>query len=147
MNDVPLIGNNATDIAIGADAVAGALDLAEVALFKEDIAITRNTTYAELEAAKATFDGYAVKVVTWSAATIADDGIIEYLGSTAEFRPTGSVVTNGIFGLYVRNAGHTASFWAARFESPPLPMESTLDSIRVTLRYRPGANSLAAYLS
>jgi hypothetical protein len=150
MNDVSLIGNNATDIALGADNVAaatGALDGAEIGLIKDDIEITRQTTFAELDAAKATFTGYAAEAVTWGAATISDDGHIEYLGSAGEFRPTGTAITNGIYGFYVIDGAGTGVLFAARFPDAPLPMESALDMIRIDLRFRPGRESKAAVLS
>lgn len=134
-------------IAIGGDAVAGTLNLCEVELIKDDIDITATTTYADLELAKATYTGHGQEVVTWGDATRSDDGEIEYLGDCGEFRPTGTTITNGIYGLYVRNAGHTDTLFQCRFASPPIPMESALDAIKVTLRYRPGSNSLAVLIS
>ncbi len=134
--------------AIGGDAVAGTHNLAEIALIKDDIAVVPTTTYAELEAAKATYSGYLVQVVTWSDPTRADDGSIEYLGSVpAEFRPTSSVITNAVYGMYVRNAGHTDWLFAAKFPDGPVPMESVLDALILTLRYRPAGNDLIAMLS
>lgn len=147
MEEFELILNDASLIAIGGDAVAGTLNLCEVELIKDDIPIDANTTYAELELAKATYTGHGEEVVTWGDPTRSDDGEIEYLGDAGEFRPTGTTLTNGIFGLYVRNAGHTAALFQARFPDAPIPMESALDAIKITLRYRPGGASLAAVLS
>lgn len=150
MNDIQLIGNNGTDIAIGADAitaVTGSLDGAEIGLVKDDIPLSRETTFAELELAKATYSGYAPEAVTWGPATIADDGSIEFLGAAGEFRPTGSAVTNGIYGMYVIDGAGTGVLFCARFDNPPIPMESVLDMVQLTLRYRPNGTSKAAVLS
>lgn len=147
MEEDILFQNDASLIAVGGDAVAGSLHLCEVALVKVDMAIDATTTYTALEAAKATYATYAPSVITWGPATRSDDGHIEYLGKGAQFRPTDSVTPNGIYGMYVRNAGHTETLFQCRFATPPMPMESVLDAIDITLRYRPDDNSLAAILS
>lgn len=144
-----LIGNNATDIAVGADAIgaAGALLTPNVHLVKADIAFDRETTLAQLDAAEADYDGYGVEALTWGPATIADSGEIEYQGVTGEFRPTGSVVQNVIYGIYLTDVANTTLLFCARFDDPPLPMGSTLDNIVVTPRWRPQTGGIVSVVS
>lgn len=135
---VQMIGNDAADVLIGDDAIAATLAGVLVGLFQTDITVDRDTTLAELVAGIATFDGYAQEVVTWGPATINDAGEIEFQGLVGEFRPTGSVTPNTIYGYYVQvPGGGGALLFAGRFDNPPLPMGSTLDNIIVTLRWRP----------
>lgn len=147
-----LVATQDLEIELGKSAVAsvatvGCLDGCTVDLVKDDITLNRTTTKAAADAAVATYSGYAQGDITWSAPTISDDGEIEFLGTTDEFRPTGSGTTNSIYGLYVKNAGNTKLLFAGAFDDAPLPMASTLDSIVVTLRFRPRSNSIVAMIS
>jgi hypothetical protein len=131
----------------GADVIAGSLTGAKVKLLKETVELSPTVLLADLVAAEADYTGYAEAAVTWSAVTRGDDGVIEFLGTVPEFRPTGTVLTNAIFGLFVVDALEAVVYMVAAFEGGPLPMESALDSIRLTLRYRPDSKQLVAFIS
>jgi len=136
-----------TQESIGADAIAGTLAGVKVELLKTAIAISPETTLAELQAAKADYAGYAAGVVTWSAVTRADDAAIEYLGSCPEFRPTGGTPSNMVQGAYVENTAGDKWIAACSFDPPGLGMSGAMDSIRLTLRYRPAGGSKVDIIS
>lgn len=132
---------------IGQDAIGGYLKLTTAALFIGDVPVGPDTPYSAFELGKANYAGYAPGAITWSAVTRADDGTIEFLGTVPEFRPTDGVSPNMIRGVYVRNGVPDNWVCAVRFEDPGKPMESTLDSIRLTIRYRPGNDTLVDVIS
>lgn len=94
----------------------------------------------------ATYDGYASEAITWSAATLADDGAIETVGTVGEFRPTGATTENTIKGFLHRNAGGDI-LGGGTFVGEGLPMNSVLDSIIVVPRIRFNLNGLAEVVS
>ncbi len=137
-----LIGTEAFDLAIAANGLVaaagvGALHLAKVDLFQTNIAVDRNTPLGTLVAAIATFAGYAQGVVAWNAPSRADTGEIEVVGILPEWRPSDSVTPNSIYGLYMTNAVGGALLAVGLFDNPPLPMNSALDAIIATLRWKP----------
>ena len=149
-----LIGTKALDADVGHNATVhvaavGCLDLCTVDLYKWNEPLTKNTTFADLAVAGriADYDGYADGVVTWTTVRSADTGEVEFIGSVPEFKPTGSVTPNTIYSLAVKDAGASKVYMVANFDNAPLPMGSALDSIIVTLRYRPASQSLAVFIS
>jgi hypothetical protein len=141
-----LIGNQQLDLDLAADAVAGSLAAAVIDLFQSDTVVDRNTVVGDLVVAD--YSGYAQKVITWLAPSISDDGQIEVIGTVTEWRPTSSAVVNSIYGLLVRAAGvGPPLYFVARFDDAPLPMGGTLDSIILTLRWRPRTGGLVATVS
>lgn len=133
-----LVGNNALDIAVGANAIAGALLAAEFHLVKADFTPSRDLLIADLVAIEADYNTYAAEAITFGPATIADTGEIEYIGAAGEFRPTDALAPNEIWGGWVEN-GAGVLLWIFKFDAA-LSMGTVLDAILLTLRYRPAIN-------
>lgn len=135
------------DLAIAGDvttAVTGSLIGSVVDLYQNDLTPDRHTVVGDFVVAN--YDGYAQSAVTWLAASRADDGSIELVGTVPEFRPTGALVSNTIFGYFLRDgAGNLLA--SARDDLAPLPMGSTLDSILITVRVRITAGGLVSVVS
>lgn len=129
-----LVGNQAWALAATADVIAGVLTANKVKLYQSNTIPTPATPIGDYT--EATYSGYALEAITWSAPTLADDGSVEVLGVVGEFRPTSSAVQNSIYGLLLVDTTGAILYAAARFDAPPLPMNSTLDAIIVTLRVR-----------
>lgn len=143
-----LVGNDAFDVRAGADVIAGDLDAATVHLGKTNITVDRTTTKADLTATEANYTGYAAEAVTWLAPSVADDGGVEVVGIVGEFRPTDAVVDNAIYTLWVLSAvTGTPLCFCARFDNAPLPMASPLNSLVVTLRWRPQTGGIVITVS
>jgi hypothetical protein len=144
-----LITTEDFDLTAGANVIAGVLALSVFQLVKTNLAMDRNTTLADVTDAtnKANYNTYADGVITWSAATRADDGAIEWIGTVPEFRPTDGVVPNDVFGGALINAAGTKLQAVCEFDGAPFPMRSVLDSLIVTLRYRPAGGSLVVTIS
>lgn len=117
-----------------------------VHLYKTPLAITPSTPLATYTAAEADYSGYAAGAITWELPTVDNANVVEVLGTLPVFRPTSSVITNGIYGLYITDSGGTNLLFAGQFDSVPIAMESTLDKILATIRYRPAQASLVAYI-
>lgn len=115
-------------------------------LFQTPITITPNTPLATFTAAVATYSGYASATIAWSTPSLSNEGIVEVLGTMTVFKPTGSTITNGIYGLYITDSGGTDLLFAGQFDNVPISMESTLDKIAVTIRYRPQEKTIVAYI-
>lgn len=94
----------------------------------------------------ADYDGYADEAITWSAATLADDGSIELIGTVGEFRPTGSTVENTITAVLHCSAGG-AVLHGASVGGEGLPMNSALDSVIVVPRVRINLDGLLEIVS
>jgi len=135
---------DAENIGSATDTIAATLAGVKLHLGQSNLVPDRNSTLAALHAGEATFDGYAAQSVTWSTPSRADDGAIEVVGTVPEFRPTGAVTPNSIYYWYLTDTAATALYLAAGFDSPPLPMGSTLDAIVITLRWRP--NNLGLFV-
>lgn len=123
-------------------AAAGKVDLAVMQLSKGVHVYDRNTPPATVLGDIATYDGYDDLPLTFSPATGTDDGNIEFQGEVAEFRPTGSVLTNTIKNISVWNAGKTKLYGVANFEGDGVPMGSTLDNIKATVALRADGTSV-----
>jgi len=130
-----LIGNDVDDIQILTDisGVGDFLAAAVVGLYKNDVVPSRDLLLAAYTTAD--YSGYAEEAVTWLVPSVADDGEVEMVGIVGEFRPTGAVIQNTVFGIVLKTAGGEL-VQAARFDLPPLPMGGVDDSILVTLRVR-----------
>lgn len=120
-------------------AAVGPLDAALLALGKENIDITANSTLAELEAGEATFVGYARKLVTWSVATVGEDGALQTVGEHPEFRPTNSVTPNTIFYAFLVNEAEDAVLAVGKFDGLGRPMDSALNNIDLAIALQPAA--------
>jgi len=129
-----IVGNQTWALAVLADALAGVLAANKVALYQSNTIPMPNMGLGDY--VEATYTGYAQESVVWSAPTVADDGTVEVIGIVGEFRPTGTAVTNAIYGVLLVDTTSLILYGAARFDAPPLPMSSPLDAIIVTLRVR-----------
>lgn len=101
-------------------------------LFQNDIPFAPGNVIGDYDLAD--YTGYAAEAITWSAATLSDDGQVETVGVTGEFRPTDGVTPNQIYGWLLRNAG--GDILGGGNFNPPLPMVSALDAILLTPRVR-----------
>lgn len=119
---------------------------AKVRLFQVDVPLDRSTTLATLNSDSATFTGYAEKTITWNAPSRAVDGSIEVVGALSEWRPTDAVTPNNLFGAYVVNAAGELVL-AGRFDDAPIPMADALDSLLLTIRWRPTTPAIGSTIS
>jgi hypothetical protein len=144
---VDLTQTTAFQLSLGADAVGvgATLNAAKVRLFVNDVLPIPASVIGDFD--QTTYTGHADKSITWLAPSVGDDGVVEVIGTVAEFRPTDAVIPNTVFGALVINTGGTAVYMGGRFEGGPLPMESALDSIVLTVRFRPSDQSLAVVIS
>lgn len=122
----------------------GLLDGAKVRLFVNDVQPVVTSVIGDFTVT--TYTGHGDKLITWLAPSIADDGTPECVGTVPEFRPTDAVVPNTVFGALLIDAG-AIMMEGGRFDNGPLPMESALDSILVTVRLRYADNSIMVVVS
>lgn len=127
------------------DILAGGFAACIAELYQNDFVPTRESVIGDFTVA--TYTGYASKVPTWSAPSLADDGNAESIGTMTEWRPTGSVTTNVIYGVLLKKAVSFELLLAARFSPAPLPMGSALDVILTTLRLRITQSGLVLVIS
>jgi len=131
-------------LALLATDVGGTLAGAKVRLFINDALPVPASVVGDFD--PATYTGHADKTITWLTPSIADDGHVEVIGTVPEFRPTDAVTPNTVFGAIIIDAG-PVMLLGGRFDDAPLPMESALDSIVITVRYRPDDQSIAVVVS
>lgn len=103
----------------------------KVALFKNDYTPTIATVIGDL--VEADYDGYAAVTNSgWLPAAWATQGAaIQYMDTPAVFQPTGSVVTNVIYGWYFYKTGTPNVYIMGERFSSPIPMGDTGDQIVV----------------
>ncbi len=128
-------------------AAVGSLFGAKINLFQTQIPISPDTPLVDLDAAVCDYTGYAQGTIVWQAPSVADDGTVEVVGTCAVFRPTDAVVPNNAWGLYIQDTTATYLYYLGQFDQAPLPMSSALQSITVTIRYRPATNSIVVVVS
>lgn len=126
-------------------AVGGTLNAAKVRLFINDVLPIAASVIGDFQ--ETTYTGHADKSITWLAPSVGDDGVVEVIGTVPEFRPTDAVLPNTVYGAIVINTGATEVYMGGRFTDGPLPMESALDAILLTVRFRPSDQSLAVVIS
>jgi hypothetical protein len=140
--------DHALDLAQDAlTAVTGSLTGSLVALVKNNITLDANTTMADITANEADYNTYAQAAITWLAPSIADDGQVEVVGTVPEFRPTDALAPNNIYGASIINAGAIKTYFNAAFDGAPLPMNTVLDSLILTVRWRPQSQMLSVTVS
>jgi len=122
----------------------GVFDGAKVRLFVNDVAPVATSVVGDFT--PTTYTGHADKLITWLAPSVADDGSPECIGTVPEFRPTDGVTPNSVFGALVIDSG-SVMMEGGRFDDAPLPMNSALDSILVTVRLRFLSDSLMVVIS
>lgn len=137
----------ALTIARALDDVAGSLDGAKVWLYKAALPVDGSTPLATFVTNKADYTGNGSGDITWLDPSVADDGTVEVVGTVPEFRPTDDVTPNDIWGVYITNGAGDALYWCGQFDDPPLPMNGPLNSIIVTVRYRPASDSIVVTVS
>jgi len=111
-------------------------------LYKAPIAYVPTTPLATFTAQTADFVGYAQGTVTWSLPTVAQDGTVEVVGALPIWRPTNAVTPNLIYGFFATLAvGGDLAFFG-QFDLAPLLMQSALNQLEMTVRYRPATSSI-----
>lgn len=111
-----------------------------------DMTPDRDTDLATLNDNSATFTGYAQKQITWLAPSRATDGSIEVVGTVTEWRPSDDAEPNNIFVIYAVNVAGDLVF-AGRVDDPPIPMQDNLDSLLLTIRWRPATALVGSTIS
>ena len=102
-------------------------------LFQNDVNPTINTVLADLDVA--TYTGYAQKTaLDFGGAFFNIDGNGEMDLPSQQFDHGASGVANNIYGFYVQKTGG-GLLYAERFESAPIPMIDTTNSIVVLSRF------------
>jgi len=118
------------------DAVTVALSGShKVALFKNDYTPTSNTVIGDLE--EADFTGYAAVTNSgWLAAAWATQGAAyQYMDTPAIFQPTGTTVSNVIYGWYFYATGTPNVYILGERFASPIPMNDPGDQIMVIGAY------------
>lgn len=131
-------------VALGATGTDGTLDGAQVRLFVNDVQPVRGSVVGDFT--ETNYTGHADEDITWLAPTVADDGHVEVIGTVGEFRPTDGVTPNVVYGAVILDSGG-AVMMGGRFDDAPLPMNSALDNIVLTVRFRPFDGSIAVVVS
>lgn len=111
----------------------GVFDGAKVRLFVNDVQPTVDSVVGDFTVT--TYAGHGDELITWLTPSISDDGFPEVIGTVGEFRPTDAVTPNTVYGAIIID-GTSVMMEGGRFDDAPLPMESALDSILVTVRLR-----------
>ena len=126
-----MVSNNLGELAALADVVAGDLDGALVALWKNNITPSRNSTLADL--GEADYTGYAASAaVVWGAPFLNANGDGQVVGGNKQFQPTGTTTTCEVYGYWLEpTAGSTTPVLAVKFSSP-VPMTGPLSALIVT---------------
>jgi len=134
---------NTSKLARADDNVAGMLAGTKLGLTKAVLPLNNDTTYANVDAAenKCNFDGYARQNIDWGDPYIAEDGAVEVLGITPEFRPTGNNVDNDAIAATVTNGNNTDLYFIGNIDGQPISMKTELDSITLVVRFRPASNT------
>lgn len=110
------------------------------------VTLDTTTTYADVLAAEGGYPGYARQAITWNAASVADDGTVEAVGTVPEFRPTGTSTVN-MWGLFLTTSDSATLALVGALDAAPLPMTDAHSAIVVTLRYRPTLGGLGVDVS
>lgn len=106
-------------------------DGGELCLIKDNILITKDTTLADLEAAKADFSGYAeATIATWHDPFRDAAGSVWMRAPSQIFEHNGGGTDNTIYGWYFKNAGATKKVCAGNFATP-IVMSPTSDGMTV----------------
>ncbi len=142
-----LLEHRSSVLDAAADEVAGHLAGAKLGLFVGPVDVTQARVLADFVAAKATFTGYVKTAITWLAPSVADDGTVEVVGTVPQFRPTDAVNPNMIQGCWIEDSAAADWYFAGIFDNQPLPMNSALDAMIVTVRFRPRTNSFVVVVS
>lgn len=129
-----LTSTKSLDLAATADIIAGSLAGAKAVLYKTDVLPTFLSVIGDFTLAD--YVGAVPLAVTWLAPSVSDDGHVEVVGTIPEFRPTNSVTPNTVFGVLLTNGAGTSLLIGGRFDNAPLPMNSNLDAIVLTVRVR-----------
>lgn len=132
---------------VAAVAAVGVLNALKIDLFQTNIGADADTLGATLLANVADYSGYAQAVVTWLPPSQADDGEIEVIGTVPEFRPTDALNPNNVWGLWCRAAVGGAVLFVANFDGGPIAFAGPLDSLILTLRWRPRTHGLVVSVS
>jgi hypothetical protein len=111
-----------------------ALADSDMHLFQNDVDPGPLTAIGDLD--EADYTGYAaVNIVTWGAPFLDAEGLLAILSTVCIFRPTGTAITNVIYGWYLTETGGDLVS-AGRFANAPLSMASALNVIEVIGRMR-----------
>lgn len=142
-----LFEKNASLIARANDDIAGYLADAEIGLYKGPVPLAEATTKTDVTTVEANYDGYAIANIDWQSPSIADDGEVEVVGIVPEFRPSGANVENEIYGCYIQANGDGEMYFFGNLDDAPVTMSDTNDALILTVRYRPGSESLTVTVS
>lgn len=142
-----LIQTQAFDLDVATAEIAGTLDGALLCLTKTSATLDKDTTLAALELIEADYNTYARTAIIWGDPSVSDDGQVEVVGSVAEFRPTDALAPNQVFGVFILDTTEAKVYFVGALDGAPLGMNTTLDSLILTVRYRPATRSLIVIVS
>lgn len=138
----------AQELARAADDTAGSLMGSKLGLYKVETDINQNTLLSTMTANKATFTGYVKTALVWGAPSIADDGSVECVAAPLPFRPTDSAGGDQvIWGCWIEDSTAAVLQFAGQFDLPSPPMNGPLDTMLVTVRYRPASQTVVVLIS
>jgi len=121
--------------------LAGYLLIAKLHLGQTALAITDATTKAALDGQEATYNTYAAQVLVFGVATVNQAGQVEVLAAPLTFVPTDGVTPNNIWNLWITNNANTVLLFAGQLDTAPVALNSPLNSLELTVRYRPATNT------
>jgi len=101
-------------------------DQAVLHLYQNDINPDANSVVGSFT--EATFTGYAAIPLTMSAVALNDSNIPVSQSNLCHFQPSGTAVTNTIYGLYITDEPGTTLLVAQRFNTPQV-MSSVFNAI------------------
>lgn len=92
------------------------------------------------------YAGYAQVELAWDDPSVSDDGHVETHSNQATFRPTDATDPETAIGYLVRDAAGNL-IAGGTFENGPLPLQSALDVIKMTLVFRLDGEGLVSVVS
>jgi hypothetical protein len=134
------------DTTIGST-TAGFMANARVELVNSNsIQLNGSTPLASVSPLFGGYDGYAADSINWQAPGVNQAGIVEAIGIVATFRPTDATNPVNMWGVAMRDLANANLLFAAPFDTPPYPMQSTLNSITLTLSFQPATCNIVVTL-
>jgi hypothetical protein len=98
----------------------------KMGLFTNSPTLSRTSVLGDLTVA--TYTGYALAALTWSAAQRKPDGSIRSETGLVTFQPTDAVTPNTITGYFVQSGTGSHLLWAAIFDSA-IPLSDALSAL------------------
>lgn len=134
-------------LARAANDVAGILTGALVGLYQTVIDINPSNVVATFTAGECDYNTYAEQALVWADPSVADDGTVEVVAAALIFRPTDAVTPNVTWGMFILDTTAAFLLFAGQFDGAPLPLQSALQQVILTVRYRPATGSIVVQVN